>query len=173
MAISGTGLAAILAGSVFMYAGIKGKTVLGTVQAVVSGKDPKTAQPGNPITAPAEPSGGASSGGTPPGSSVPSPKSGVWTHEALMRLWESAGGSASTANNAACHAIQESGGNAAVTSSNPDGGTNVGLWQLDTPGGVGHGYSVAQLQHPAINAMITVRATKNGRDWSSWATPGC
>jgi hypothetical protein len=68
--------------------------------------------------------------------------------------------------------MQESSGNAAVTSSNPDGGVNVGLWQLDTRG-KGAGYSVAQLQDPNTNARVTVFATRNGRDWSAWATPGC
>jgi cell wall-associated NlpC family hydrolase len=48
--ISGAGLAAILAGSVFLYAGLKGKTVLGSVQAVISGKSPSTGPGANPIT---------------------------------------------------------------------------------------------------------------------------
>lgn len=98
--------------------------------------------------------------------------SGLWTHDGLVKLWGQAGGSAATANNAACHGMQESSGRASVTSSNPDGGTNVGLWQLDTRG-VGAGHTVAQLQDPLTNARLTVHATKNGRDWSSWATPGC
>lgn len=92
--------------------------------------------------------------------------------QALETLWVKAGGSQSSAANAVCHAEQESSGNATVTSSNPDGGTNVGLWQLDTKG-VGAGYTVAQLSNPAVNAAITVKATRDGADWSSWATPGC
>jgi hypothetical protein len=75
--------------------------------------------------------------------------------------------------NAACHAIQESSGNALVTSPNPDGGTNVGLWQLDTPSGKGAGYTVAQLQNAALNAKVAVSASSDGTDWSAWATPGC
>lgn len=101
------------------------------------------------------------------------PASGTYTHAGLVKLWQQAGGSAATANNAACHAVQESGGNPRITSRNPDGGTNVGLWQLDTPGGAGRGYTVAQLQNPGINAMVAVRASNNGRNWSTWATPGC
>jgi hypothetical protein len=89
-----------------------------------------------------------------------------------MTLWRQAGGSAAAANNAACHAMQESSGDPKVTSGNPDGGTNVGLWQLDTRG-VGAGYTVAQLQNPMTNAHITVMATRNGTNWSQWATPGC
>jgi hypothetical protein len=41
--ISGTALGAIFAGAVFMYAGIKGKSIPAAVQAVVQGKSPATA----------------------------------------------------------------------------------------------------------------------------------
>lgn len=51
-------------------------------------------------------------------------------------------------------ALAESTGDAGATSKNPDGGTNVGLFQLDTPGGKGAGYSVAQLQDPGLNARV-------------------
>jgi hypothetical protein len=91
---------------------------------------------------------------------------------AIAALWEREGGSAATAANAACHAMQESSGRSWVTSSNPDGGTNVGYWQLDTKG-KGAGYSVAQLQDPATNARVAVQATDDGTDWSAWQTPGC
>lgn len=97
---------------------------------------------------------------------------GNYTHADLMQLWQSAGGSAKAANNAACHAIQESSGDPNATSSNPDGGTNYGLWQLDTKG-KGAGYSAAQLKDPTTNARITVMATANGSNWSAWSTPGC
>jgi len=95
-----------------------------------------------------------------------------WTHGQLANLWRMAGGSQGTANNAACHAIQESSGESGATSANPDGGTNVGLWQLDTKG-VGAGHSIDELKDPMTNAKLTVAATKNGADWSQWATPGC
>lgn len=112
-------------------------------------------------------------GGTQPGvqgSGLPS--AGTYTHAQLMELWQQAGGSAASANNAACHAIQESGGNPQATSQNPDGGENVGLWQLDTKG-VGAGYSVQELMNAQNNARITVFATVNGTNWSQWSTPGC
>jgi hypothetical protein len=86
----------------------------------------------------------------------------------LVALWIKAGGPLSTAPAAVARAWSESTGRAAVTSANPDGGTNVGLWQLDTRG-VGAGHSVADLQQPLTNAQITVRATRGGRDWSEWA----
>jgi Lysozyme like domain len=94
--------------------------------------------------------------------------SGAYTLAALETLWTSQGGSSNTAFEAANIAMAESSGEPAVTSSNPDGGTNVGLWQLDTKG-VGAGYTVAQLQDPATNARITIMATANGTNWSEWA----
>jgi len=100
------------------------------------------------------------------------PSAGTYTHAQLVTLWTQAGGSAATANNAACHGIQESGGNPQATSPNPDGGINVGLWQLDTKG-KGAGYTVEELQNAMNNARITVFATANGTNWSAWATPGC
>jgi Lysozyme like domain len=86
----------------------------------------------------------------------------------LVALWIKAGGPLSTAPAAVAHAWSESTGDAAVTSDNPDGGTNVGLWQLDTRG-VGSGHSVAELQQPLTNAQITVKATNGGRNWGEWA----
>jgi len=85
----------------------------------------------------------------------------------IVALWIKAGGSLSSAPSAVAHAWAESSGDAAVTSANPDGGTNVGLWQLDTKG-VGAGHSVAELQQPLTNAQITVRGSHDGRDWGPW-----
>lgn len=50
MAVDGPGLALIGAGSVFLYAGLKGKSVLATVQALIKGKPPSAAPAANPIT---------------------------------------------------------------------------------------------------------------------------
>jgi Lysozyme like domain len=94
---------------------------------------------------------------------------GTYDHAALVQLWTSAGGSSSTANIAAAIAQAESSGRPAVTSPNPDGGTNVGLWQLDTRG-VGAGYTVAQLSDPLTNARITVMGSLNGTNWRYWST---
>jgi hypothetical protein len=106
---------------------------------------------------------------TGPGAAGTAPSvSGAYTTVTLGSLWTSQGGSSSTAFEAANVAMAESSGRPAVTSSNPDGGTNVGLWQLDTKG-VGAGYTVAQLQDPATNARITIMATANGTNWSEWA----
>src|SRR6266700_6798238 len=89
---------------------------------------------------------------------------GAYDQASLEALWEQAGGSTSTARNAGCHGMQESSGISDNSSPNPDGGTNYGLWQLDTRG-VGAGYSAAQLENPLTNARITVKATNDGTDW--------
>lgn len=99
----------------------------------------------------------------------PAPSSGAYDHSGLMSLWTSNGGNPATADVAAAIAMAESSGRASVTSSNPDGGTNVGLWQLDTKG-KGAGYTVAQLQDPATNARVAILGSANGTNWSAWAT---
>lgn len=88
----------------------------------------------------------------------------------LEGIWIQNGGSSTEAPIAAAIALAESSGNPASTSSNPDGGTNVGLWQLDTPGGVGAGYSVTQLQDPNTNAKVAIKGSSNGTNWNAWAT---
>lgn len=87
----------------------------------------------------------------------------------IESLWTGNGGSSGTANIAAAIALAESSGQAGATSSNPDGGTNVGLWQLDTRG-VGAGYTVDQLKDPATNARVTIMGSANGTNWSAWET---
>ena len=157
--LDGIALGTILAGSVSLYAGLKGYSLPHALQSLVQGKAPTVLA--NQIT------------GSAGGSSAPPPPGGSYSHAQLMDLWQQAGGSAATANNAACHAIQESGGNPDATSANPDGGTNVGLWQLDTPGGVGAGYTIAELKDPATNARVAVQGSGGGTNWAQWATPGC
>ena len=93
---------------------------------------------------------------------------GTYTLTDLEALWASQGGSGQTAFAAANVAMAESSGRPAITSANPDGGINVGLWQLDTRG-VGSGYTVAQLQDPGTNARITIMHTANGTSWQGWA----
>ena len=91
------------------------------------------------------------------------------TYGQLQQIWINNGGDKTRAPLAAAIAEAESGGRTAVTSPNPDGGTNVGPWQLDTRG-KGAGYSVAQLQDPNTNAAVAVKGSSNGRDWSAWET---
>jgi hypothetical protein len=92
---------------------------------------------------------------------------GTLSKSQIVSLWTANGGAASTANVAAAVAMQESSGRTGVTSHNPDGGTNVGLWQLDTKG-VGAGHTVAQLQDANTNAQITIMHSANGTKWSAW-----
>ncbi len=164
MAVSGvSGLAAAAAGTgaLLLWSGIKGANMSKALRSVLSGKQPAGADPGLAVAA----SFGTSPGpGTGTGGLSGGPGAASYDQAGLQALWQQAGGSA---------AMQESSGNAAAVSSNPDGGQNVGLWQLDTPGGKGAGYSAAQLKNPLLNARITVMATRNGTDWSAWATPGC
>jgi Lysozyme like domain len=170
---SGFALAAILGGVVFLFAGVKGVSVLKAIQAVIQGKNPATVAPTQQIAASGGPLAASTDAAvTSSGGPAPVVSGGTYNTAQLKQLWQAAGGSAASATNAACHAMQESSGRASVTSSNPDGGINVGLWQLDTKG-VGAGHTVAQLQDPMTNAQITVKATGDGANWSEWATPGC
>lgn len=71
MPVSGAGLGAVLAGSVFLYAGVRGVSVLASIKAVVQGKSPSSVKQSAPITAPADDSGGGGGTGT-----MPTSKSG-------------------------------------------------------------------------------------------------
>jgi hypothetical protein len=115
-----------------------------------------------------------STGSTPttppaPGGTVTVP-AGDLSHAQLEALWVSSGGDPAVKNKAAAIAQAESGGSRTVTSGNPDGGTNVGLWQLDTPGGKGAGHTIAQLQNAQTNAQVAIMGSANGSNWSAWAT---
>jgi Lysozyme like domain len=92
------------------------------------------------------------------------------TYAQIEGVWINNGGSKAKAPIAAAIAEAESSGNTDATSSNPDGGTNVGLWQLDTPGGKGAGFSVAQLKDPNTNAQVAIKGSSGGTDWSAWQT---
>lgn len=127
-----------------------------------TGQTPAAGDPNAQQTA--EAAGAADTG---PAGTAPT-VAGNYTLSSLQALWQSQGGSSQTAFVAANVAMAESSGNAKITSSNPDGGINVGLWQLDTRG-VGSGYTVEQLQDPATNCRITVMATANGTKWTEWA----
>jgi hypothetical protein len=97
------------------------------------------------------------------------PTAGVMTKEQIKALWTGNGGSPATAPIAAAIAEAESSGRTQVTSPNPDGGTNVGLWQLDTKG-AGAGHTIEQLQDPATNARVTIMKSANGSNWGPWET---
>lgn len=87
----------------------------------------------------------------------------------MYALARQAGLSSANAVIAAAVGMAESSGRTAVTSPNPDGGINVGIWQLDTRG-VGAGYSVAELSDPGTNAKVMAKGSRDGTDWGPWAT---
>jgi hypothetical protein len=165
---SGVALGSIAAGALFVYAGVKGYSVPQTIKALISGQAPGGQTQATPVSGNVAGSTASTAAATGTAPVV----TGDYSTAQLQQLWQAAGGSASSAPNAACHAMQESTGRPGVTSPNPDGGTNVGLWQLDTKG-VGAGHTVAELQDPMTNAQITVSATRDGADWAEWSTPGC
>jgi hypothetical protein len=161
--MDGPGIAAVAVGVIFVYGGIKGYSPIKALENVITGKNPNENQSTSILT---------SASGTSANAGSAAPGASSYNQLTLAQLWQSNGGTAATAKNAACHAMQESSGNPAATSSNPDGGINVGLWQLDTKG-VGVGYTIAQLQNPNTNAKVAISGSKNGTDWGPWATPGC
>lgn len=169
MSADGLGLGAVLAGSVFLYAAFTGKSVLRSVQAVVQGKSPAGTPQANPIAAGSQTGGSAPTAGYSIATNIPAGK-GSYSQAGVAQLWVNNGGPSDTADFAARVAMAESGGSATVTSSNPDGGTNVGIFQLDTKG-VGSGYSVQELQDANLNTQVTIMATHGGTDWTYWADP--
>jgi hypothetical protein len=84
-----------------------------------------------------------------------------------VALWIKAGGSIGSAPSAVAHAWAESTGRTGVISDNPDGGQNVGLYQLDTKG-VGAGHTVAELQDPLVNTQLAVKGSHDGSNWGPW-----
>lgn len=185
MPLKGVSLPALVitgTGALFVWSGIKGASITASLRSLIGGQAP-TGTKVNPIATPAAAPGGGGSGpsgtGQAPGTTTAAGRGSggggpVLGPAAIKALWLAAGGSPAHANTAVCIAQHESSGQVAVTSSNPDGGTNVGLWQLDTPGGKGAGYSVAQLKNPLLNARVAVKGSSNGTDWSAWATaPMC
>lgn len=173
--VDGIALGSVSAGALFLYAAVTGKTVLGTVQALVKGKAPSTAPSGAPASltgsygATGSASGSAPAAGYDIATNIP-PAKGSYSRSQLEKLWTDNGGPSDTAAFAAAVAMAESSGNPKATSSNPDGGTNVGLFQLDTKG-VGAGYPVADLEDPNLNTQVTIMATGGGTNWSEWGNP--
>jgi hypothetical protein len=161
MASKGTAIAAGTAGIILIWSGIENRTVLDTVRSIIAGKKPSPGAP-SPGSAPGPGGGGLAE-------NIPAGK-GSYSQSAVAQLWINNGGPADTAGFAAQVAIAESSGSSTVTSSNPDGGTNVGIFQLDTKG-VGSGYTATELQDPNLNTQLTIMATHGGTDWSEWGDP--
>jgi hypothetical protein len=165
--LSGIGIAAVSIGGILIYGGIKGYSPLKALQNIIQGKPGSIGQKQIAFT-----TGGTNdTAGT--GQSIAGIGGGghLLSDSEITRLWIAEGGNPAKVNIARCIARAESGGDAKITSSNPDGGTNVGLYQLDTRG-KGAGYTVQQLQDPALNTRVAIRGSSNGNDWSAWATAG-
>ena len=158
----GVAVAAGTTGIILIWSGVENRTVLSTVRSLIAGKQPSPGAP-QASTAPATAGGGGLAENIPAGA-------GSYNQTALQKLWTDNGGPGDTAGFAAQVAMAESGGSSTVTSANPDGGTNVGIFQLDTKG-VGSGYTIKELQDPNLNTQITVMATHGGTDWSEWGDP--
>jgi hypothetical protein len=168
--INGYALAGLAAGFVLFWSGFTGKGVLASVQSLIQGKSPQS----NPtVNSPQDPAQGTTGSTTGAGYSIatniPAGK-GSYSQSGLQQLWINNGGPSNTAAFAAAVAMAESGGNANITSTNPDGGINVGLWQLDTKG-VGSPYSVQELSDANLNCQKTIMATSGGTNWSEWGDP--
>lgn len=163
MSADAAGIGAVAFGAVFLYAGLKGISVPAALQSIVTGKSPSLLAQTTPIT-------GTSAGGFDVVTGIPAGAAAYNSSSKLQKLWTDNGGPADTAAFAAAVAGAESGGSATVTSANPDGGTNVGVFQLDTRG-VGSGYTVAELQDANLNTQVTIMATRGGTDWTDWGDP--
>lgn len=168
--IDGLALGCIAIGGGLAYAGIAGKSIPSLIQGFVTGKSPSSATAANAIQQVTET--GAGSTVAPDAGSTVAPDTSLsgYSQAQIQQLWIAEGGASDTAAFAAQVAMSESSGLPDVTSSNPDGGTNAGLFQLDTKG-VGAGYSVAQLQDPGTSTQITIMATGNGINWREWSDP--
>lgn len=160
--INGWSIAYCAAGGIILWSGIAGASISDAFKDIIGGQ---------PVTA----DGTEGIGSAPTADTLntnadtPQPVPSE-TQAQLEQLWVKNGGDQDTAAFAAAVAYSESGGSATVTSPNPDGGTNVGLFQLDTKG-VGAGYTVEQLQDPDTNTKITILATQNGTNWTEWGDP--
>ncbi|MGA2412678.1 MAG: transglycosylase SLT domain-containing protein [Candidatus Binataceae bacterium] len=88
---------------------------------------------------------------------APPPAVGDYSYAGLEQIWEANGGSAATANVAACIATHESGGNPGAISPTDD----YGLWQIhDNPAAL----------NPNTSAAIAVAMSSDGTNWSPWTT---
>jgi hypothetical protein len=174
MSVDAAGLGSVAFGIVILYAGIKGISVTAALTSIVKGTSPAANPVTNPITVTTQTAAGTTGTATGSGfdvaTGIPAGSASYSSASAVEKLWTDNGGPADTAAFAAAIAQAESGGSATVTSSNPDGGTNVGVFQLDTKG-VGSGYTVAELQDANLNTQITIMATNGGTNWVEWGDP--
>lgn len=171
MPINGPALGALAIGSIFLYSAVKGKSVLASAQAIIQGKSAGTVPQSTGISditsADTSLIGGITGG-------VGSAPKGSYNQSSLQQLWIANGGSPSTAQNAACHGMQESGGDPQAKNSTPcsPGSYAEGLWQICMPLNA-HYVPGGNAFDPNANAKAAILMSHNGADWSAWTTPGC
>ena len=89
---------------------------------------------------------------------------GTLSCSGLEALWESAGGSSSTAFMAAEIATAESGGRQYATDDDGNDSVDRGYWQVNSIWGGGSTYDAAG------NARAAVQISDDGTNWSPWVT---
>lgn len=128
--VSGIAIGVTAAGVLFAYAGLRGKSVLSSLQAVVRGASPSTAAAANPIAgASSVPSGG--SGGTPGAALTTSGPGGITPRQAYLAL-TAAGVPASAAVTLTAIGGVESDWNVNALNNTPaTGDYSIGVWQIN------------------------------------------
>lgn len=183
--VSGAGVFAVLAGSVLLYSGFKGKSISTSVRLILEGKNPSTGAQSSPITNPVP---------NVPGSTTPALVNpagtgnvvigGDWATKQyaandpttlsfaqIQQLWISAGGSAATAPIAAAITMPEAGRRpGAVQAGQPYQTTGWGLWQITPGNSVPSAGIDNQLLVPLNNAKAAVAKYKDAGGFSPWVT---
>lgn len=103
----------------------------------------------------------ASTNGASPNQTGSSGGAGL-TWSQVENYWIQAGGSPQAASMAAAVATASSGLDPAITRSNPDGTTSVGLWLIPKNG------QPPGSTDPLANARAAKELSQNGTDWSQW-----
>ena len=100
------------------------------------------------------------------GSTTGSGPNGTFTKDDLVALCTQTG--FADPNQAAAISMAESHGQPEVTSANPDGGTNIGLFQIDDK--AHPQYDSAKLRQPGYNAQAAYEISNGGTNWGAWQT---
>jgi Lysozyme like domain len=170
--MNGPALGALAIGSVFLYSAVKGKSVLSTAQSIIQGKSAGTVAKTTGISQVVPTDSITLTGGITGG--VGTAPKGSYNQSSLQQLWISNGGNPSAAQNAACHGMQESGGDPNAKNGSPcsPGSYAEGLWQICMPLNARY-VPGGNAFDPNANAKAAILMSNNGSNWSAWTTPGC
>lgn len=180
MAVNGTTVVVVLAGSVLGYSAVKGKSISGVVRSLLEGSNPANSPTVNALVAPVTAGSTVDSGSNPTvgGGGTVGIENGQTSDNALSyseikQLWINAGGPGGpVAIIAAAITEPESGRRPdAVQKGQPYSKTGWGLWQI-TPGNSVPSAGVDdQLLIPANNAKAAVAKFKAaGNSFTPWTT---